>query len=832
MPARARPAPLSARRPRSTAIALVAFGALGLPGLSSAAPVKPAQPSSLSGSLPAGGGAPAIGVRADLDARKLSFRACASLPCDPGASAGTIAIPLSDPIDLGRSKIEPREVGGRKLLHVLLRSAPREDVAWEAIVGAPPGAPGEAQVIWSGGTGFGAEGEGTGQRLVFEDGELYVGRLRRELTLCGRDETLLEPKRLEPKSLSLRRVAMHRLPKKVRDAAPLVVATPATAAPIGSVLGVRGASVNDGGSVALTDDDAATAWHETLKGDGKGEFVVFSAPKATPLEKLSLVLRPTKAIDGFAPPTSLWVTTDEGTFRVAIPRTDATSGPAARVDVPFPTPVATACVALSIDRADGPGDVIGLAEVDGVPVLPKSIHSLEDLVTLLDAKNDDAELAQRVLAHAGPRGAKAIQSKLAAIGDRGKERAVDALEAAPCKASSPALARLAWDAPKVVATRARDALDACGPEAKEALAAAFAEGPDGAREVLAERWAKADPKGALVALLDTVRTAPASRRRSYRIAIGRVAASPAGRDAIAEWLASEAASLGSVKPDENDPAIELGRAVAAAPTVDPLVPALAKVLLTHAAPGRPFPARWLAAEPLAKLAGRGDAGSLAWMRALHKSDDRYLRARAVEVSAGIDVLRPEIVAALHDPGPRVRQSALVALRAGEGPAGATPLTIALLRQDPWTFVRVAAAETLGESKGGGDVDDALAKATRDDARPVRSAAIRALVTRGARGQLPAIRKRAFDAEEAVDVRVDAIEALGQLCDAASADDLFDLAKRGSGTEGAHQIALAAILALGRIHPADLAQRLSAIDQTSLVVKDAVRRALRSPSSCS
>ncbi|MBI2395328.1 MAG: HEAT repeat domain-containing protein [Deltaproteobacteria bacterium] len=795
------------------------------PARSPAAPASSMTPAVKSGSLTAGGGLPAIGARIDFASKRLFVRGCAALPCDAAGGPGSeVAIELADTLDPSKTRFDATAVGaGRQAMRVVAPSASRPGVAWEAlVVGAPDGS---ARVLWASGTGFGATGEASGGRVVVEGSTLYVGKLRRELTLCGHDETLLEPRRLDPKTLQLHRVAMHRLPSSVRSAAPTIVAERADAAPIGSVLTVRGASVNDGASTALTDDDESTVWHETLKGDGKGEFVVFAAPKAIPIEHFSLALHPKPAMAGFDHPVSLWITVDDATFRVAIPPDPTLT----RVDVPLPKPISTSCVAVSIDRGEGADRKIGFVEIDGVPVIPKSVHSLDDLVTLLDVPGKDGDLAQTLLSNAGARGAEAIARKLASVAEAGKARAVDVLEATPCAAAAGPLATLTWDAPKPVTRRAREALDACGAAAAPAIAAAWSKGPDAAREILAERWAKLDPKGALPAILDQVRTAPATRRHTYRAALARVPRSEAGREAIAAWLTSAPAQPAA--PTENDAVVELARAIAEAPEIAPLVPALSKTLLAHAAGDRPFAARWLAARPIADLAARGDTASLAWIRALHKSPDRYLRARAVEVSGEVDALRPEVVAALKDGDPRVRKAAVVALRQGAGPSGATSPLIALLHDDAWTFVRVAAAETLGEAKGGGDVDVALGEATKDDLPAVRGAAVRALVTRGGRSQLPAIRKRAFDPRETVDVRAEAIGALGKLCDKASVDDLFDLVKRGSSSDGAHQLALAAIDALGELHPPDLAQRLSAIDQTSLVVKDAVRRALQAAPKC-
>jgi hypothetical protein len=802
---------------------------VGRPAASAPAPNPASASAAQIGSIPAGAGSPAVAARLDLAARTLSVRACATLPCEP-ASAGA-AIDLDGPIDAARSSVRPVEIGaGRRILRVIAASAARPGIAWEALVGARPG--GEATVIWSGMTAE-AAGDGAAAHVLVEGGSVYVGRLDRARTLCGQSATLLEPKRVDPATLALHRVAMHRLPKAVRDAAPELVARPAGEAPIGSVLSVRGASVNDGGSLALADGDPRTSWSETLKGDGKGEFVVFSAPKAIPLARLELRVRPTEPPAGWSVPVSMWLSTDDATFRVVIAKESIAAD--GRIELPLPTPLSTSCIALSIDRGERDGDqIVGLAEVEGVPVVPPNLRTLADVVALLDAGEREAELARQLLEHAGARGAETVTAKLPQLGDLGRARAAAVLESTPCPAAAPALAKLSWDPIKPVAQAARTALDGCGIEAKGAIAAAFAEGPDGAREVLAERYARVDPPGALDALLAQSRTAAAARRHTYRGALARVGSTSVGREAIARWLGREPALP---KDGEVDVLVELARAIADLPELSgateagPIVPLLSGALQRHAADDRGFEVRWLAAGPIAALSSRGDAPSLAWLRRLHADRDPHLRARAAEASAIVDGLRPEIVAALRDEAPRVRQAAAVALRASGGPGGATPALLGTLATDRWTFVRLAAAETLGQASGGGDVDVALAKALRDPSRAVRGSVVRALVARGARSQIGAIRGRAFDRDEAVDVRSEAVEALGALCDTGAVEDLHDLAKRGSQSDGAHQLALAAIHALGQIHPPDLGQRLSALDQTSLVVKDAVRRAMRASAHC-
>jgi HEAT repeat protein len=495
-------------------------------------------------------------------------------------------------------------------------------------------------------------------------------------------------------------------------------------------------------------------------------------------------------------------------------------------------------VSIALDTAgasSGAGDIeVGLAEVDGVPVVPASIKSLEDLVTLLDI-GSDVDLPRHVLSNAGVKGARALVAKLPTMGDRGKALAVDILESLPCKAASAGLARLAWDAPKKTATTALTLLDGCGVEAKEAVVAAFEAGPTAANVTLASRYARLDPKGALVALLALGPASPPARRATYRTALGRVVATTAGRDAVVAWLAAHTAerpAAGAV-----DPVIELARAIAPVsdvtqPTTEgTLLAPLSRALIEHAGPTQPFDRQWLAAAPIASLARHGDVPSLAWIRALFHHPDRYLRARAAEVSADVDPLRPELVTALSDKEPRVREKSLEALRSAGGGGALSPV-MGILASDAWTFVRVAAAELLGDaSTGGKDVDLALAKATSDPHKRVRSAALRSLASRHATSQLPVIRARAFDSKEVVEVRREAIEALGKLCDRASADDLYEIAKRAADSDGAMQLALSAIMALGDIHPPDLQARLTALNLNTFVLKDAVNRALKTVSTC-
>jgi len=93
---------------------------------------------------------------------------------------------------------------------------------------------------------------------------------------------------------------------------------------------------------------------------------------------------------------------------------------------------------------------------------------------------------------------------------------------------------------------------------------------------------------------------------------------------------------------------------------------------------------------------------------------------------------------------------------------------------------------------------------------VRAAALRSLGQRGAQAFLPAIRELFGDHEQSGAVREAAVRALAQLCDRGSLEALTQSAQQLLGERRSPDEALvstASVAALGRLHPADLAQRL-------------------------
>jgi HEAT repeat protein len=196
-----------------------------------------------------------------------------------------------------------------------------------------------------------------------------------------------------------------------------------------------------------------------------------------------------------------------------------------------------------------------------------------------------------------------------------------------------------------------------------------------------------------------------------------------------------------------------------------------------------------------------------------------------------------VIAAASDPEPRVREAAMKALASNAGAGGAQAASAAAnaLAKDEWTFVRVAAAEALGALPEERDVSGALAGALVDPSPKVRYAAIAALGRQRATSQAARVRERLDDAKEDADVRALAAKTLGAMCVHDAADRLTKLAEnaRTPAGEADDRIGIAAIEALGALHPADLDKRLAPLraKEVRLPVRRAAERALAEPGAC-
>jgi HEAT repeat protein len=160
---------------------------------------------------------------------------------------------------------------------------------------------------------------------------------------------------------------------------------------------------------------------------------------------------------------------------------------------------------------------------------------------------------------------------------------------------------------------------------------------------------------------------------------------------------------------------------------------------------------------------------------------------------------------------------------------------AALGTDPWTFVRVAAAETLGTMPNDAAAHRALASAIADPSPKVRAASIDALGKLHATKYTEKIRERLDDGKEDVEVRALSARTLGVMCAKDATDRLTKLAliARSPVDEADERLGTAAIDALAAIHPADLAKRLAPLRAKGvrLPLRRAAERAIAEPGTC-
>jgi hypothetical protein len=264
----------------------------------------------------------------------------------------------------------------------------------------------------------------------------------------------------------------------------------------------------------------------------------------------------------------------------------------------------------------------------------------------------------------------------------------------------------------------------------------------------------------------------------------------------------------------------------------------ADVALADLLRGSPdLPTRYLLAQPLAHLARapEGTSGELSRLAELARHDPEWaVRARAVELSAGIAPLASTLVAAASDPEPRVREAALKAIAASSLGAGA-PAAAQALAKDDWTFVRMAAADALGALPPDNASTNALVAGLSDASPKVRWSAVSALGKQRATAQAPRVRERLDDTKEDPEVRALAARTLGSMCVQNAADRLTKLAhlSRAPVDEADERIGVAAIEALGALHPPDLEARLKPLrgKEVRTPVRRAAERAMTEPSSC-
>lgn len=708
----------------------------------------------------------------------------------------------------GDSIVEAVSIGGhRQVAHVVVPSD-RDGVSWE-IVAAPTTA-GSPTVLYSGLTGYahGEDGERSGDVVTFlgdgPDKVVVVGRLREDVRICGEDATVLDPRALDAKTMQLRGASMQRLSKAERANASRIVATRRDSAadtPIAPLLVAAGSSNDASSARAIADGDPTTTWSESRPGAGAGEFVVLRTPAEIPITRLEITPSPPSPSPAratappLAAPKTFYLATEKKLFQITMPE-DAAQHPGASYDVAFAEPIVSPCIAVILDEAysKDPHPDVSIAEVSAFSSFDAPNAKLEDVAKALAGGGARAQAAAALLKRAADRGLAAVDQAWPNLDTPGRALATDVATSAGCSSSPPLLIRAMLDRDREVTRKGEEALDRCGRSALPALAKVVGEGDDRARAI---------ERGAFmrVAHITDPKILPPLLSDSARSEVARI-----------DLLRASTARLPEIPGDAFD-------AIDAALKKDPSLRT-----------------RYLLLGPLAALARKSDArASALFVSMLAKDADGPVRMHAAELATNVPAAQGALLGALSDSEPRVRDAALRTI-AEERSSPATVAVEHLLEKDPWPYVRTSAAAALGSFAPAVDIDRALVASLKDSSPRVRAASIDALGAHRARSFATQIAERADDENEALDVRIAAVRALGSTCDASSLGRLGDLAnKLASPMADDTQVALgyAAIEAIGSIHPADIARRLGNLTASSVraPVRKQALEAIASPGAC-
>jgi len=793
----------AAVRPTRAALALLlgSAAAFGAPG--------PAAPPLASVSLVAARGLEIAAsstqkaLQVELAADGLWLQVCSQPRCTARAGR-SIELPPEARGQLASATLEQLEIAADRRLGHARVALPAPGTFWEALFAAPL-AGAEPLVIFAGVTGAlrGEDGAREGDMLWIRDGDskgrrVLVGRVREDVELCGRP-TILEPRLLDP-DLVLRPAKVQQLSLEERRNARVLDAKRREAGPTpgGNALRALAASSAIGNPAFLTDGRSETSWSEGRGGDGRGEFVTFRQLSGTALVALELSIRPegdAAPADGAAP-RSFWLATRSTVFRVDFAE-DAWRSKGGWYRIDLPAAVSEDCLAIVLESsyAKGAESSVTLAEVRGVSELQG--WDPGQLVARLSTPGDAGAQVVPALLQAGPAGVAAVVGAFGALDALGRLRALDVLETGSCDVVGRAYVELLTEQEPRLRRRAEQRLHGCGASVWEPLREAFDRSSGEAGVRLARSLAELAPGLAAELLGPRLAAAAQDQRAQYRAALQRVAQQPEAQAGVRKLLLEN--SLGASAD------LELLRALGE--LLPRFVPEASRSF-ARAAAARGFDQRYLLLGPAAALAASDVQARSFLEQALHDADP-HLRMAAARTFPAWGELDAGLIAATRDPEVRVREASVLRLGELRRPAAA-PALRERLGSDAWPLVRASAARALAGLGPSPELDAALAERLRDPADVVRSAALRALGQRGAQAFLPALRERFADPEETAGVRASAVQALAQLCDRASLE-AFTLAAHqllgGRSSPDAALVGTAAVAALGRLHPADLMQRL-------------------------
>jgi HEAT repeat protein len=767
-----------------------------------------------------GGGQPGLAVGFTPEGQ-LRAGVCAAAPCSLDHAT---AVPVPDAAAklASGAKLRVVRVGEDRKAVVVEIPDPTANRTWAAVLAAPPGG-GAPLVAFNGYTGLvgGTEDERTGPMLAVRD-TVYVGTQREGFDLCGRP-AMLSPTALDPKTLTLKPAKLQRLDDAERAAAPTITAEVSDAAAAPPLLHATWATSAAPGSPpsAVTDGNPATVWAEDRGGAGRGELVVTSAPRAVALGAFELTV-PARIAPHTAVPREAWLVTDHEVFHVVVP--EPPNGGAAHYVAPLPAPVKTGCVALVLDgaSAEDPEAMVSVAELSARPA---AAASLDELVHALGGGGPEAEAAAGVLRAGGNAAFTAVAASFAGLDEGGRRVALDVLDDAPCDIALPVYVSALTGSVDAQRLHARRALARCAAQASPAFEQALEAGDRKQRILLADELATVAPAAAVPVLFRLLGKSKALERRAFRGALAHAATAADARPAVTASLEDAAAPPVA--------SLDLLRALgAAAPEYGV---AASHAFARLATPTANFRTRYLLLGPASDLAKVDPTARVFIERALTTETDPRIRAEAARVLRDGSPYRVHLSRLLDDPGVRVREAALGALGAAHAEE-ARDRMLYVLAHDEWPLVRVAAAHAVAELPQGPAVDEALSSSLSDPSSDVRRAAVRAIGVRGATADAAAIRERFADDEELVSIRAEAAISLGRLCDFTSLPALTERARALTNPMAGEEVRLlgkSSLVALGLMHPGDLAQRIAPLSDKAVpaVVRLLARTVLAAKGRC-
>lgn len=712
------------------------------------------------------------------------------------------------------------------------------DGTHEAVAIAVRRAGGAIEVIWTGALYLrGDPGERRADALEVADrdgdhhADVIVGAYDEQVRVCGQDRALLEPRALDPKTLTLRPVLLNRLDAKrpvekltasaqgpQTQGPPLLRALRPTAAS-SSAAGGKGADLR-----AVTDGDVTTFWSEGRGLGGRFEFVTlrWGAPEK-PITALALILPAAPSGTKLADLRKVSISTDQGPrYEVTLP-----SGVAAgqRYWVVPKQPIRAACLTVSLDEIASAGPQVhgAIAELEAYTDLDQGGGG-QALVDELIHDGTSAADATELLLQSQVEVVPQLSAAWPTLSPTGKRRAlrVIASRAATDERALPLVALATRDSDAEVAKAALAALVQQLPRSQAFMLDA-ARNPGRSGDEAAQALARAGGPSTLEDLLKLWAGEPrAAERAAFRDAVA-VAFRRAGNQAAAvveRWV------------DQDAPSVQARAAASLALAKVPEGKASAAQLVESSLGlAKEFPERWRLVLAAAQLPA--DPKTDAWLAGLAASAEEWmLRTAALDAleARQTPAAVPAAKAALQDVYPRVRARALRVL--ANDRASVEDL-VKYARKDEWFLVRAAALGVLPDESGG---HAAMLDSLKDPSPVVRAAGIRALRRVHAKDGWAAIEPLVLNAEEYPDVIGEGVAFARALCVEAAAKTLQDVVKRGlrpNAWTADQELALGALEALTHLGGANAkwALQRSAAPVVPATIRTAATRAVNQLATC-